>query len=318
MKEIAKKTRQAVANEDWIVLARSLMPRSQRHAVGSGLVDMLRAIEADKYRGHERHYSSPWAATLAGGFSRRVWMLDRPFRKIPRGTVVTLASKARWLEEAGAELVEVRYPKDRALYRALKSKAQGMREVRLPEQFGVTTRRDAYARARAHSRAKVAMLVRLSDDSIDMTTHEVAEIFSKVFLVNKDEASKLSELCTYQGRLYRGCPLSRQLVGIRTLTCVRRLSSLCDSVGAKFTDFGGEFLITHDFWGYFSAGFKKTVARIVHECGLELAPDGLICSRISPRGTEPEALTGLTIDFDVLGWPYVRPLKRARQLRHIG
>lgn len=317
MKEYARRTQPVVMNDDWVTLARSLMPRSQRHAVGSGFVDMLREIEAAKYRGHERHYTSPWAATLAGGQSREVWMLEKPFRKIPKGTVVTLASKAAWMEEAGAKLARVRYPKDRAFYKALRARVPGMRDLHLPEQYGALSRRETFTSVRGHSRANVVMVVRLSEGSVDLPIREVKMIFEKVFLVNRRESSKLGELCTCQGRLYRGNPLARQFVEIRTCACVKRLSALCASVGAKMTDYGAEILITHEFWDYFSAGFKKTVTRIVHESGLELAPDGLECSRVSPRGIEPKAVTGVTVDFDVLGWPYVRPLKRARQMRHI-
>ena len=299
----------------YIYLAKKLLSREKRHKIGAYLVMSMRKLANDKYEGHEQRFGSPWSALCAGGLTRQMWVLKKPFGNKRRGDKVFSKAKYEYMLSQGAEFRLVRFPKDNKTKEALSLMAERVSVIHHDCQFGFIHERDCVKSAERHSYAKSLYLLDF-ENAFDQVTHlEVENIFKEVFLVNEVEANKLADLCCYNGHLYQGNPMAPALFNIRALECAERLDRLMKANGGVCTIYADDVTISHPWWGHFSKGFQRTILRIIHECGLEVNEKKCKLARVSPRKIGHYDITGLAIDFDEIGLPYVRPLKRKQTLK---
>ena len=106
------------------------------------------------------------------------------------------------------------------------------------------------------------------------------------------------------------------LFNIRALWMVERLHRLCEANRCVLSVYADDITISSERWDHFSHGFRKTVYRIIRECGLKVNPSKCKVRAVSPRKIGHHDITGLTVDYDPdTGVPYVRPLHRRLVLK---
>lgn len=299
-------------SERHIAVAKEIMPRRQRWAVGAALHNILHDLIAAKSGAR----SQGLAALRRGGTVRTMWVLKEPCGGYRKGHKVLSRSLQEHLSSLGGRFRTVHYPKDAATRDALSAMARRMSPLHHPAQYGFVPKRDCLQSAQEHRYARVVYLVDIENAFDQITYSEVVGILRRVFCLNEADACAIAELACVGNHLYQGCPIAPAIFNVRSLWMVSRLQSLCDSTGCTLTVYADDITISSDRWDHFSSGFRKTVLRIISECGLKVNARKCAVRAVSPLKIGHYDITGLTIDYDEhTGVPYVRPLHRRRVLK---
>lgn len=302
-------------SDQHIRIARKMLTREQRHGMGAALVSIYRDVAQARYQGHEERFQSPFSALCAGGLTRQMWVLKRPFGNMRRGDKVLRRALRDHMAEQGAEFRSIRFPKDAAVKAALAKMARVIAPLHHDVQFGFVPQRDCVQSAALHGNARTVYLIDFENAFDQVGQVEVEQILEKVFLVNRQDSVHIAQLCCHDGHLYQGNPMAPALFNVRALWCVDRLARLCEANGAVCTVYADDVTISHARWSHFSKGFQRTALRIIRECGLSVNDSKCKVAQVSPRKIGHYDITGLTVDFDpATGRPYVRPLHRRRVL----
>lgn len=286
--------------------ARSMLPRDARWKMGAQLVTRLRKLIREK----ESANCKGVAALKRGGTVRRMWVSKSNTGDLRKGQQVHSRKAMELFSARGAKFREILYPRDKEVKDALSDMARVIAPLHHQRQYGFIPKRNCVQSAAEHCYARTVYLLDIENAFCQISAREVQEILQKVFYVNAFEASVITDLCAPYGYLYQGNPMSPALFNIRALWMVERLGRLCESNGAVLSVYADDVTISHDRWDHISAGFRKTVLRIIRECGLEVNPSKCKVRRVSPLKIGGFDITGLAIDFDEFGQPYVRPLHR--------
>lgn len=302
-------------SDQHIRIARKMLTREQRHGMGAALVSIYREVAQARYQGHEKRFQSPHSALCAGGLTRQMWVLKRPFGNMRRGDKVLRRALHDHMVEQGAEFRSIRFPKDAAVKAALAKMARVIAPLHHDVQYGFVPQRDCVQSAALHGNARTVYLIDFENAFDQVRQVEVEQILEKVFLVNRQDSARIAQLCCHEGHLYQGNPMAPALFNVRALWCADRLARLCEANGAVCTIYADDVTISHARWSHFSKGFQRTALRIVRECGLSVNGSKCKVAQVSPRKIGHYDITGLTVDFDpATGSPYVRPLHRRRVL----
>lgn len=303
-------TSQKYRGQEHLGYLRKLYPRSQRWATGAKLVIELRQLIKSK-----EGRAKGLAALRMGGLTRLMWVVKKPVGSLKRGQQVHNKSAMEHYVSLGATFREIRFPRDGKVKNALKRMARLLGDYHHPAQYGFVPRRDCVESAAQHAEAKAVLLLDLENAFEQVTFHQVVDILTEVFLVNRHEAEIIAELSCHDNHLYQGNPLAPAIFNLRAVWMAERLTRLCEGCGCKVTLYADDLTISTANWDYFSRGFRKTVNRIVHECGFKIKAEKSKVAKVSPQKMGHYDITGLTIDYDELGLPYVRPLHRKRVLK---
>lgn len=295
-----------------IQTARGLMPREQRWKIGAQLVTILRNLQTSK----QTKPGNAYTVIMRGGTTRTMWVVKKPAGGLRKGDKVRRKDQLEALKAQGATFREIHYSQSTDVHNALKAMAQCMQPLHHPQQYGFVAKRNCIDSAAIHAYARTVYLLDFENAFDQISVHQVAEILHKVFYVNMSDAYFIAELSTHKGHLYQGSPIAPVIFNIRAMWCVERLTRLCDSNGAKITVYADDVTISHQYWEHFSKGLRKTIQRIISECGLKVNPKKCKVRLVSPRKIGSFDITGLAIDYDPdTGLPFVRPLHRRRYHR---
>lgn len=285
---------------------------AQRWAMGAALVNEYRKLVAECANARTPGHT----ALTAGGLTRMMWVCKNSGKGWKRGEKVLYRNRYEHLSSLGAKFRVVRYPRRKCVKDALKRMARVISQVHHPVQYGFVPQRNCVQSAACHAYARTVFLLDIENAFDQVTAVEVAEILSKVFRINAREARLIADLCCHDRHLYQGNPMAPALFNIRAMWMVDRLNRLCRANGAVMTAYADDLTISHEYWQHFSRGFRKTVYRIVAECGLRVNPDKCKVRAVSPNKVGHYDITGLAVDFDpATGTPYVRPMHRRRTLK---
>ena len=295
-----------------IQIARTLVPRNLRWKMGAQLI----CITKELIRNKETHNCKGFAALNRGGLIRTMWVAKKAGCGLKRGQQVHSKAAMEEFLKKGNTFRTIQFPRDTAIKDALKKMARIIEPVHHPIQYGFVAKRNCTQSAAQHAWARTVYLLDIENAFDQITFHEVREILTKVFYVNKKYADFIALLCAPEGHLYQGNPMSPALFNIRALWMAERLDRLCKANDATVTLYADDITISHKYWEHISSGFQKTVRRIIGECGLSVNEAKCKVRRISPNKIGHYDITGLTIDFDPYTQiPLVRPLHRKRTLR---
>lgn len=292
--------------------AQRLVPRDQRHAIGAKLVRILRKLLAEVDSSRSPRYGSAMSSLHAGGLTREMWVLKKPIGGMRRGEKVVSRRKYEALVEAGASFRQVRFPRNPKVKDALSEMAREMAVVHHEDQFGFVPRRDCIGSAQRHVYARTVFLLDIENAFDQVSQREVEEILHRVFLINREEAGQIALLSCHRYHLYQGSPIAPVLFNIRALWMTERLHRLAAKTGMNLSVYADDLTLSHNQWRYVGRGLQRTVYRIIRECGLRVNEGKCKVRQVSPRKIGHYDITGLAIDYDVDGIPYVRPLHRKR------
>lgn len=292
--------------------AQQLVPRDKRHSIGAQLVRFSRLLLAEVDRTRSPRYSSAVSSLLAGGLTREMWVLKKPFGGMRRGDKVVSRRKYEQMEQAGASFRRVRFPRNPQVKKYLAYMARVMAEVHHEDQFGFVPRRDCVGSAQRHVYARTAFLLDIENAFDQISQREVEEILHRVFLVNRRDAGLIAMLSCHDYHLYQGSPIAPVLFNVRALWMTERLHRLAAKTGMNLSVYADDLTLSHNQWRYMGRGLQRTVYRIIRECGLKVNESKCKVCQVSPMKIGHYDITGLTVDYDVTGIPYVRPLHRRR------
>lgn len=292
--------------------AQQQFPRELRHSIGAKMVRILRTLldEVDSQR--SPRYGSAMSSLHAGGLTREMWVLKKPFRGMRRGEKVASRKRFEALEREGAEFRRVRFPRNPSVKRALSKMAKWMADVHHDDQFGFVPSRDCVGSAQRHAYARTVFLLDIENAFDQISQREVEEILHRVFLINRREAGQIAILSCHNFRLYQGSPIAPVIFNIRAMWMTERLHRLARSTGMNLSVYADDLTLSHNQWRYMGRGLQRTVYRIIRECGLKVNEGKCKVCQVSPLKIGHYDITGLTVDFDENGLPYVRPLHRKR------
>lgn len=306
-----------------IAYANSTVPRGERWAMGAALVNSYRRIIRGREDACKGKYRGE-AALNRGGLTRQLWVVEKPGSTgLQQGTVVKRAALAQRLEsDCGAVFREATVPTVGSVAKELLSMAKTIRHVHHPMQYSSGTQRACAEGAMLHSGARVILMIDLGNAFHQVRVTEVADILREVFMVKGWTARRMANLFSMRGRespercMYRGNPVCTALFDIRTLWCVERLGRLCEANGLVLTMHADDLCISSGAWTHFSKGFRRSVCRIIRECGLRVDPCDFRVRAVDARKLGRCDITGIAVGFDgVTRAPYVRTLHRRRVLR---
>lgn len=301
---------------------KGLYPRSERWAAGAALVTIYRDLVKAREQAHKGRHRG-WTAISKGGMTREMWVVKKGGSSgLRKGQQVHVRAMVEHAEEQGATFRNIRFPANRDTMDALKRMARAIGSFHHGSQYGFVPQRDCVASAARHQWAKVVFLLDIENAFDQIGVGEVYDILHDVFLVNSEEAWFIARLCTSDtGHLYQGNPMAPALFNIRAMWMAERLSRLASGNGLTFTMYADDLAISSDSWTHVSHGLRKTVARIIGECGLRVNERKCRVCQVSPRKVGHYDITGLTVDFERVDngcgttwWPVVRPLHRKRVL----
>lgn len=290
-----------------VEVARRLLPRGQRWAIGARLC----AIVGELAKSRESVYCKGYSAIRRGGTVRTMWVVKRPVMGLRKGQKLLRRSDMLAYEARGATFRTVRFPRDETIRKALRDMAKAMSPLHHASQYGFAPKRNCIQSADLHRYARTVFLLDIQDAFEQVNRYEVEDMLRRVFLLRSATAAIVADMACCDGHLYQGCPIAPVIFNIRAMWAVERLERLCRANHCTLSVYADDVTISSERWDHFSAGFRKTVYRILGECGLKVNPAKCKVRRVSPLKVGSFDITGLAVDYDEhTGLPYVRPLHR--------
>jgi len=255
-------------------------------------------------------WQKPFISLHRGGLTKSFHVVKEA-EGYRRGEKILDPELAQRIMEEGGRLRPIRCPRSSLVHNALKAMAQAI-DLHHEAQFGFIKDRNCVEGAFLHRKAKSVLTIDILDAFEQVTEREVRYILKHILDVNRIMATMIADLTCYQGRLYQGSPLAPALFNIRSLHAAERLTRLAAANGLICTIYADDITISSDKWSYFTRSFIKTVIRILAEEGLRVNKDKIHVTHQDPRTVGLTDITGLTIDYDDNGQPFVRPIHRGK------
>lgn len=256
------------------------------------------------------------AALKRGGTVRSMWVCKDSVAGHRRGDKVLNRALKEHLEGQGMRFREVSYPADRRVKASLARMAKALAPFHHQSQYGFVPKRDCVLSASRHKFAKTVYLLDIENAFDQISEWELHDILTKGFLLNSRDAWAVCTISCKDGHLYQGSPIAPAVFNIRALWMVERLERLCQATGCMLSVYADDLTISSETWDHFSSGFRKTVLRIIRECGLKVNEAKCKVRRIDPRRIGSCDITGLAVDYDPdTGVPFVRPLHKRQVIR---
>lgn len=302
--------------EQHLYFARGILPRNLRWKIGAQIVFLASSLIESNTK-CKRNGTTIDGRNLMhmGGDTRCMWVAKSTTKGIHRGQKILSSQLKQAWEKRGVTFRSVRFPRRKDVKDFLARVARLIAPLHHEAQYGFIPNRDCIKSATKHADASTVFLIDIENAFDQVTESEVYDILNKVFMVNSKMAHWIASISCHEGHLYQGNPLAPAIFNVRALWMTEWLHRLCKARGATLTVYADDITISTELWDYFSSGFQKTVYRIIRECGLKVNPTKSKVRRVSPNRIGHYDITGLTIDFDEVGRPYVRPLKRRRTQR---